>query len=98
MPGLITAPIVGYDTRLPGKEGLYRMLTALCIEEAARRRWVLNFSSGASHFKRLRGGAPEIEYSMVYVRHLPAARRAAWRALQIASAGVAAPLLRAFRL
>jgi hypothetical protein len=98
IPGLMTAPIVGYDTRLPAKEGLYRMLTALCIEEAARRRSVLNFSSGASHFKRLRGGAPEIEYSMVYVRHLPAKRRAAWRALQMASAGVAAPLLRAFRL
>jgi hypothetical protein len=98
MPGLITAPIVGYDTNVPAKEGLYRMLTALCIEEAARRRWVLNFSSGAAHFKRLRGGAPEIEYSMVYVRHLPASRRAAWRALQIASANVAAPLLRAFRL
>jgi hypothetical protein len=96
--GIISAPIVGYDTGVPAKEGLYRMLTALCIEEAARRRWVLNFSSGAAHFKRLRGGAPEIEYSMVYVRHLPAGRRAAWRALQIASTAVAAPLLKAFRL
>jgi hypothetical protein len=96
--GIFSAPIVGYDTTLPAKTGLYRMLTALCIEEAARRRWVLNFSSGAGHFKRLRGGVPEIEYSMVYVRHLPARRRAAWRMLQIALTGVAAPLLKAFRL
>jgi hypothetical protein len=98
MPGIISAPIVGYDTRLPSKDGLYRMLTALCIEEAARRRWVLNFSSGAAHFKRLRGGVPEIEYSMVYVAHLPAKRRLAWRALQAVLAGVAAPLLKTFRL
>jgi hypothetical protein len=98
VPGVFSAPIVGYDTKLPAKTGLYRMLTALCIEEAARRRCVLNFSSGAAHFTRLRGGEPEIEYSMVYVRHLPAPRRAAWRAMQIVLAGVAAPLLKAFKL
>jgi hypothetical protein len=98
VPGIFSAPIVGYDTNLPAKAGLYRMLTALCIEEAARRRCVLNFSSGAAHFKRLRGGVPEIEYSMVYVRHLPPQRRAAWRAMQIVLSGVAAPLLKAFRL
>ncbi|HTA38844.1 MAG TPA: hypothetical protein VK760_07205 [Candidatus Acidoferrales bacterium] len=98
MGGIISAPIVGYDTGLPAKAGLYRMLTALCIEEAARRRCVLNFSSGAAHFKRLRGGVPEIEYSMVYVRHLPARRRVVWHALAAASVAVAAPVLKAFRL
>jgi hypothetical protein len=96
--GIISAPIVGYDTGLPAKAGLYRMLTALCIEEAARRRFVLNFSSGAAHFKRLRGGVPQIEYSMLYVRHLPSRRQLAWRALAGVSAGVAAPLLKAFKL
>lgn len=43
----LSAPIVGYDTALPIKLGLYRQLTQLCFQEAAARRIVLNFSSGA---------------------------------------------------
>ena len=91
---IITAPIVGYDTSLSQRAGLYRLLTRLCIEEAAKRRLVLNFSSGAAEFKRLRGGVPEIEYSLVYVRHLSKGRRAAWRALQVALEAIAVPMLR----
>jgi hypothetical protein len=94
----LSAPIVGYDTGLPRQTGLYRQLTSLCLQEAADRRMVLNFSSGASHFKRLRGGEPEIEFSMCYVRHLPATNRLAWSLLGSLLKGIGVPLLKALKL
>lgn len=94
----LTAPIVGYDTALPLRYGLYRLLTRMCLQEAVERRCVLNFSSGAAHFKRLRGGQPEIEYSMVYVRHLSDDRRRAWQMLSRMLHGIGLPIMRAFKL
>ncbi len=95
---ILTAPIVGYDTSLPKKYGLYRLLTRMCLQEATKRRCVLNFSSGAAHFKRLRGGEPEIEYSMVYVRHLSAERRIVWQALSSLLHGIGLPIMRRLKL
>lgn len=79
---VISAPIVGYDTALPQRTGLYRQLTRLCLQEAVERRQVLNFSSGAAEFKRLRGGQPQIEYSLIYIAHLSWGRRLVWTALR----------------
>ena len=42
---------------------------------------VLNFSSGAPGFKKIRGAASAIEYTAVYTRHLPPERRAVWTLL-----------------
>jgi hypothetical protein len=94
----LSAPIVGYDTMLSKREGLYRLLTRLCLQEAADRRAVLNFSSGASHFKRLRGGEPEIEFSMVYTRHLPLRRRVVWTFLGRLLQTIGVPLMQALKL
>lgn len=95
---ILTAPIVGYDTRLPPSVGLYRLLTCLCWQEAVARRCVLNFSSGAAHFKRLRGGAPEIEYSLVYIAHLSLHRQAVWYGLAQLLQTVAVPLMKKWQL
>lgn len=95
---VLTAPIVGYDTTLPRRLGLYRLITQLCLQEAAKRKTLLNFSSGAAHFKRLRGGRPEIEYSLIYVRHLPADRRRTWAMLSRILLGVGVPLMRRLQL
>lgn len=92
--GILTAPIVGYDTTLPQQLGLYRLLTRLCLQHAQQRQQVLNFSAGAAHFKRLRGGRPEIEYSMVHIAHLSWPRRLMWRALAAVLQAVAVPLMR----
>lgn len=93
-----TAPIVGYDTGQPGKAGLYRLATACAYRRCMSRGCRLNFSAGAAGFKRLRGGQPAIEYSMVFARHLPAHTRTALRALSLATCRVGAPLLRRFGL
>lgn len=94
----LSAPIVGYDTGLPQKTGLYRQLTCLCLLEAVERRTVLNFSSGAAGFKRLRGGHSQIEYSLIKVAHLPWPRRWIWRLLGALLHGIGVPLMRTLKL
>ncbi len=95
---LISAPIVGYDTALPQRTGLYRQLTRLCLQEAVERRLVLNFSSGAAAFKRLRGGQPQIEYSLIQVGHLPLGRRLVWQLLSLLLTRIGVPLMRKLKL
>jgi hypothetical protein len=96
--GVMTSPLVGYDTSLPREAGLYRMLAAIVLREAAARAMTLNLSSGVGHFKRLRGGIPYIEYTAVYDRHLPHHRRAAWRALEYLLTEVGIRVLQKYQL
>lgn len=95
---LITAPIVGYNTKLSKKMGLYRLLTQACLEEAIRQKKILNFSSGAAQFKRLRGGEAEIEYSLVYVKHLNFFRRCSWKIMAFLLNRLAVPLMKKWQL
>lgn len=93
-----TSPIVGYDTAQPRTQGLYRLATACAYRRCMQQGWRLNFSAGAAGFKRLRGGVPAIEYSALYVRHLPRRTRAAASALSMATRAIGVPLLRRYRL
>ena len=95
---ILSAPVLGYDTGLPQSLGLYRLLSRLCVQEAVNRRCLLNYSSGAADFKRLRGGQPEIEYAMVYVGHLSARRQRIWRRLGAILQAIGVPLMRKFKL
>lgn len=95
---IITAPIVGYDIHLPQKRGLYRQLTHLCLQRTAAQQKILNFSSGAAHFKRIRGGKACIEYSMVYVAHLSLYRRMIWTLLSYVLHKIAVPLMQKYKL
>lgn len=96
--GVATVPLVGYNTALPQKHGLYRMLIALCLRDVAARGLLLNLSAGAAHFKRLRGGRAELEYAAVYNRHLAPTRRAIMFALRVFLDKVAAPMLARYEL
>jgi hypothetical protein len=91
---LMTAPIVGYNTALPKKMGIYRLLTQACLNEAIRQKKILNFSAGAAQFKRLRGGEPEIEYSLIYIQHLNIVRRVTWRIMAFLLNHLAVPLMK----
>jgi len=95
---VMTAPMVGYDTMLPQKLGLYRMLMAIVLREAARQNMTLNLSSGAAGFKRLRGGEPHIEYSAIFYAHLPWQRRAIWRTLSLLLTQIGARVLKKYEL
>ena len=96
--GTITAPVVGYNTALPVKLGLYRLLMACVLEQATLAHSAVNLSAGAAHFKRLRGGRPLIEYSAVLVRHLPLRRRALIAVLRALTTWIGVPLMRKFKL
>ncbi len=90
--GALTAPIVGYDIRLPQALGLYRALMALVLRETARCGLLLNLSAGAGRFKQLRGGEPSAEFTAVFDAHLPRSRRWPWQVLATLSNRVALPL------
>lgn len=94
----LTAPIVGYNTGLSQRLGLYRLLTACAYQAAMRRGYRLNFSAGAADFKRVRGGIPSIEYSAVSTLHLPRRTRCAVDALSLLTCRVGAPLMTRYKL
>lgn len=77
--GIMTTPLLGWDTDIPQETGLYRMLNCLIMKEASDHNLLLNQSSGAGEFKRSRGGIPLKEYSYVYTNHLPFVQRQVWK-------------------
>lgn len=93
-----TTPIVGYDTNLPQEMALYRMLMAYCIDRADKKNLVLNLSSGASHFKMLRGGKAYIEYSALYTKHLPLLPCIVWKFLRYLLHYIAVPIMKLYKL
>jgi len=96
--GVLTAPLVGYDRSRDDAAGLYRLLMLELLEQAAARGRVLHLSSGAAGFKRLRGAEPQIEYSLVFHRHLPPGRRLPWRLLGWLSVRAIIPLMQRYGL
>ena len=96
--GVVTAPLVGYDTTLPQRLGLYRLLMAAVLKYAAESNKRVNLSAGAAHFKRTRGGVAAIEYSAVLADHLPARRQGALHTLRWLTTHIGVPLMRRFKL
>jgi len=91
--GILTTPIVGYDTTRPESEGLYRIASAMLAQMAQERGARLNGSAGAANFKGNRGARPVIEYSAYFVDHLSFARRAVIKSLERILNGMAVPLM-----
>jgi hypothetical protein len=94
----MTAPVVGYDKRLPPATGLYRMLMALATKRARERKLLFNMSAGAASFKRNRGGIGALEYTAVYDAGLRMRHRLAGVVVRKILEWVGIPLLRAFEL
>jgi hypothetical protein len=96
--GVMTTPILGYDTSLSQSVGLYRMLSAQLTTIATKRGILLHQSSGAASFKRFRGFIDNIEYSAVYYRHLSGFRQLVWRLLAVLVNRIAVPLMKKAKL
>jgi hypothetical protein len=96
--GAMTTPLFGYDTSLPQELGLYRMLSAVLLSIAEKNQILLHESSGAAQFKRNRGARGDIEYSVVYDRHLPLYRRWSWSFLEKILTAFGVPLLEKYKL
>ena len=95
---VITAPLVGYNTALPSQNALYRILIYLILDYSNAEKRCLNLSSGASGFKLLRGGQPFIEYSAVYIQHLPRFRQAMWRGVHWLLNSIFVPIVKRYQL
>ncbi len=92
--GVLTTPIVGYDTEQPQSAGLYRIACCLLSEMAVESGARLHGSAGAGDFKRSRGARGEIEYWAMHVGHLPPGRRAAVAALRFLLDRLAVPMMK----
>ncbi len=75
---VMTSPLFGYDTDLPGELGLYRQLSTILLQEAKEAGKLLHQSSGAGDFKKLRRAESAVEYNAVYTKHLPFYQKASW--------------------
>jgi hypothetical protein len=79
--GVMTPPVVGYDTTRPASDALYRIASYMFSDWAMVRGLRLHGSAGAASFKRNRGAHGRIEYMAVHAGHLGAGRRAVVRSL-----------------
>lgn len=96
--GVFTTPLLGYDTELPASLGLYRLLSIILLKHTHTTGLICNKSSGAAHFKRLRGAIPAIEYSAIYIQHLPWGRRAFLKTLAFFLTNVGLPIMEKYKL
>ncbi len=94
----ITSPLVGFDTAAPQKDGLYIHAAQLALLYKFKSNLLLNLSSGAPKFKRMRGGEPSIEYSAVYTKHLSTKRKITMILLQFISNKIGVPLMEKYEL
>lgn len=74
----LLVPFFGYDTTISQEEGLYRMLSAVIMEEIGACNKISHQGSGAGQFKKWRGFTEQVEYVGIYDRHLSWKRRAFW--------------------
>jgi hypothetical protein len=91
--GVLTTPIVGYDTARPAECGLYRLASARLAQMALEHGARLNGSAGAADFKRHRGARAVIEHTAMFAGHLSAPRRAVIAGLERILSGLAVPLM-----
>lgn len=95
---ITTLPIVGYDTNKPKSDGLYRLVLMSTITWAYENKMVFNASSGASHYKMLRGACPYIEYSAIYIQHLPKSVQRMWRGIAYILQQYIVPIMKKYQL
>lgn len=80
--GVMTQPLFGYDIALPLKEGLYRLLTLVTLQEGVKSGLLVHASGGVGKFKKARGGEAVTEYNAVYTKHLPKRRQLPWKLIR----------------
>lgn len=96
--GKMANPILGYNTKLPKKTGLYRMLRFLALQKSIDENLIYHQSAGVGKFKSERGAYGYPEYTMIYVDHLPIHRKFFWISLTSILNKIALPLIKKSKL
>ncbi|MBJ7450057.1 MAG: hypothetical protein JHC93_06860 [Parachlamydiales bacterium] len=78
---VMTAPLFGYNTDKPQELGLYRLLTALSIQESHLGQKIYHMSGGAGEFKQRRGAQSHDEYHFIFDDHLSKKQQVGWSLL-----------------
>lgn len=90
---MATGPL-GYDTSLPQKLGLYRILFSESLKIANDGGFIFNFGGGNEEFKVRRGSKREIGYTAVYCEGLPFYQTLPWKLLEKLGRKVTVKILR----
>jgi len=96
--GVTSVPVVGYDTSRPQSLGLYRLINISTSKWVYENNILFNASSGASKFKMFRGASPYIEYSAIYINHLPKSVQRMWKGLALALEHLIVPIMKKYQL
>ncbi len=96
--GVMTTPILGFDTKAPKDHGLYRLLTMLLTRESERNQDILNRSAGAASFKSKRGAIPYIEYNYYFDENAKLLQKTSWAMLRLLLNSFGIRLLQFFKL
>jgi hypothetical protein len=83
LSGVLTTPLLGYDTDRPAEDGLYRLACRGILDRALQRGVIANRSAGAARFKQLLGARSVLEHNLVFVGHLGAFRRLPWALVRL---------------
>ncbi|KAL9656340.1 hypothetical protein ABK040_005107 [Willaertia magna] len=94
---IFVCPILGYKLNKQ-ETPLYRLLSSILLKEAKQCDSIFNQSSGAASFKVLRGCKPYIEYSAIYVEHLPYYRRLPFYVLNVLVEYLVKPIMEHYKL
>ena len=91
---VVCTPFIGYDNSRPKNLGLYRLMHLKLTEIAIEEGKILNMSSGASTFKKQRGGVPCFDYHIIFTDHLPKRVQWFWKQLYSISESIIKPAMK----
>ncbi|MDT0608317.1 hypothetical protein [Croceitalea rosinachiae] len=91
---VVCTPFIGYDHMKPKNIGLYRLMHLKLSEIAIEEDKIFNMSSGASTFKKQRGGVPCFDYHIIFIDHLPKRVQWFWKQLYSISESIIKPAMK----
>ncbi|MEL7269605.1 MAG: hypothetical protein AAGL34_08525 [Bacteroidota bacterium] len=91
---VVCTPFIGYDNTKPKNIGLYRLMHLKLTEIATDEGKIFNMSSGASTFKKQRGGEPCFDYHIIFIDHLPEKSQWFWKQFYSISESIIKPTMK----
>lgn len=94
--GVMISSLFGYDPLSGENKGVYRLLSTILMQEAKKNGGYYNQSAGGSFYKKIRRAEGHMEYTAVYLKHLPLKRKVPWQILQVALNTVGARFMKKY--